>query len=271
MIVNMASAETATGELASFARELASAARRETLAHFAQDFTVHDKGEDGHYDPVTEVDRAAEQAMRLLIGERFPDHSIRGEEFPEKTGNGRYGWSLDPIDGTRSYICGLPSWVTLIALLEDKEPVLGIIDAPCLGQLYIGTPGETLLESGGARVRLKSSGCDNLAEARLSTTDPYLFRSRAADAFERLRSEVRTVRFGHDGYAYARLSAGTLDLVVECGLKAHDYDALLPVVRGSGAVIGDWRGGVDFSAGNLIAAATPKLYEAAVAIMRGAS
>ena len=269
MICNTASAEAAVDELVSFARELASAARRETLAHFAQGCRVENKGVDGRYDPVTEADHAAEQAMRVLIADRFPDHGIFGEEFTDKPGKGRHAWSLDPIDGTRSYMCGLPTWVTLIALLEDGQPMLGVIDAPRLGELYIGT-GETVLESAGATMNLETSGCENLAEARLSTTDPYLLHGAAADAFDRLRPAVRTVRFGHDGYAYGRLAAGTLDLVVECGLKAYDYHALIPVVRGAGGVIGDWSGGTDFAAGNAIAAATPRLYEAAVAIMQRA-
>jgi myo-inositol-1(or 4)-monophosphatase len=270
MARNNASPTTPSHDLVSFARELASAARDITLKNFARPGRVDNKSDDGRYDPVTEADQAAERAMRSIIGARFPDHGIHGEEFGQKVGAGPYAWSLDPIDGTRSYICGLPTWVTLIALLEDKRPVLGVIDAPRLGELYVGAPDEAFLETADSRLKLQTSGCANLAEARLSTTDPYLFGGAAADAFGRLASAVRTTRFGHDGYAYARLAAGTLDLVVECGLKPHDYDALIPVVRGAGGVFGDWSGGTDFRAGNVIAAATPRLYEMAVSIIRGA-
>lgn len=262
--------ETAIDDLALFARELVRAARDETLLRFAEGCTIEDKGGNDGFDPVTEADRAAEIAMRQLIGYRFPDHGIRGEELAEKRANGQFAWSLDPIDGTRSYVCGLPTWVTLIALLRNDEPVMGLIDAPRLGELYIGMPGQTLLENESSMTQLQASGCRDLVEARLSTTDPYLFIGAAGDAFERLRSAARTARFGHDGYAYARLAAGTLDLVVECGLKPHDYHALIPVVRGAGGVVGDWLGGTNFSAGNLIAAASRQLYEAAVAIMRDA-
>lgn len=257
-------------DFTAFARELAGAARRETLARFAQDYRVEDKGSGGQFDPVTEADRAAESVMRELIEANFPDHGITGEEFEKRQGGGRYCWSLDPIDGTRSYICGLPTWVTLIALLADGEPVLGLIDAPCLDEQYIGTSEGSVLERAGATTTLGVGGCTNLAEARLSTTDPYLFEGRARTAFEQLRKATRTTRFGHDGYAYARLTAGTLDLIVESGLKPHDYNALIPVVRGAGGMIGDWRGGSDLASGNVIAAATPQLYDAAVTIMQEA-
>jgi fructose-1,6-bisphosphatase/inositol monophosphatase family enzyme len=143
-----------------------------------------------------------------------------------------------------------------------------LIDTPCLDELYVGTPEGSVLERAGTATTLRVSGCTHLAEARLSTTDPYLFESSARSAFEQLRNATRTTRFGHDGYAYARLAAGTLDLVVECGLKPHDYNALIPVVRGAGGLIGDWRGGSDLASGKLIAAATPQLYEAAVAVMQ---
>jgi myo-inositol-1(or 4)-monophosphatase len=206
--------------------------------------------------------------MRELIQRKFPDHGIQGEEYGDKPTSSRYSWSLDPIDGTRSYMCGLPSWVTLIALLEDGEPVGGLIDSPCLSELYIGFGGKTFLHKDGAQVPIETSGCTTLEDARLSTTDPYLFEPRARERFERLRAATRTLRLGYDGYAYARLAAGTLDLVVECGLKPHDYNALIPVVRGAGGTLGDWHGGSDFSAGNVIAAATRELYLSAVSIMR---
>lgn len=257
-------------DLLRFAHALADAARRETLRHAAGSLAAEDKGGGVDFDPVTQADRDAERAMRALIERDFPNHGVVGEEYGETAANSPHQWVLDPIDGTRSYTCGLPTWTTLIALVEHGEPMLGLIDAPALDERYAGWGGECWLSSSGARASLRVSGCTNLAEARLSTTDPFLFVDRAADAFDQLRTAVRTTRYGHDGYAYARLAAGTLDLVVECGLKPHDYAALIPVVRGAGGVFGDWFGGSDFSAGDVIAAATPELYEAAVAIMRGA-
>lgn len=256
--------------LTQFGRDLATAARTETLARFAETVPVDNKAGPGSYDPVTEADRSAELTMRKLIAERFPDHGISGEEFGDTRADSRYCWSLDPIDGTRSFICGLPTWVTLAALLEDGEPKMGLIDAPCLDELYIGLPGAAWMERPGSRIEMKTSGCRTLAEARLSTTDPFLFEGDAAETFEAVRKGTRTVRFGHDGYAYARLAAGSIDLVVECGLKSHDYNALIPVVCGAGGAFGDWSGGANFGAGNVIAAATVELYDATVAIMRNA-
>jgi myo-inositol-1(or 4)-monophosphatase len=241
-----------------FAERLADAARAETLPRWRTGCAAADKNEGGAWDPVTEADREAERAMRRLIEAEFPDHGIQGEEFPEKRGQGRWCWSLDPIDGTRSFVCGLPSWTTLIALLEDGRPVLGIIDAAPLDERYVGPGNER-----------KTSGCTSLAEARLSTTDPYLFSASESEAWNHVRQRVRTTRYGLDAYGYARLAAGSLDLVIESGLKPHDYNALIPVVRAAGGAIGDWEGGEDFSAGRVIAAATPELYRAVVETRHG--
>ena len=258
-------------DLAAFAQRLADAARAETLPRWAQGCAAEDKGGGADFDPVTEADREAERAMRALIEEAFPDHGIAGEEFSDRPARGRYCWSLDPVDGTRSFTCGLPNWVTLIALLEDGRPVLGVIDAPCLDERYSGSSERAEISGPRRASRLAASGCERLAEARLSTTDPYLFNGAEKAAWERLRAAARTTRYGHDGYAYARLAAGSLDLVVESCLKPHDYNALIPVVRAAGGVFGDWRGGEDFAAGKVIAAATQVLFDEAVAAMRGAA
>jgi len=257
-------------QLLEFAHRLADAARGETLHRWELGCTVENKGDgEGGFDPVTEADRESERVMRALIEAEYPEHGIAGEEFPDRPAQGPFTWSLDPIDGTRSFTCGLPNWVTLIALLQDGRPVLGVIDVPCLDERYSAGEGEGLFVRAGRKAALTASDCAQLGSARLSTTDPYLFKGAEAEAFDRVRRSVRTTRYGQDGYAYARLAAGTLDLVVECGLKPHDYNALIPVVRASGGVIGDWSGGEDFSAGNVIAAATRELYEEVVSLMSG--
>lgn len=244
-------------DFAAFAGTLADAARAVTLG--AADRTAEDKNAGGVYDPVTAADRAAERAIRALIEEAFPEHGIAGEELAVKAGTGHYVWSLDPIDGTRAFICGLPSWATLIALLEDGKPVVGLIDVPALDERYLGYAGGS---------GLKASDCRRLAEARASTTDPYLFAGAEAEGFGRLRRAARLTRYGLDAYAYARLAAGSIDLVAESGLKPHDYNALVPVVRAAGGVIGNWRGEDDFSAGQVLAAATRDLFEEAVDVLR---
>lgn len=257
------------GELTSFARELAATARRETLRRAGGNLNVQDKRTDGVFDPVTDADRAAEAAMRELIADRYPDHGIAGEEFPNKAPNGPYIWSVDPIDGTRSYMCGLPTWTTLIALLEEEAPLLGLIDAPRLDETYVGSGDEAHLICKGEQLPLSTSGCTQIAEARFSTTDPFLF-GPTAGALQPLLAAVRVTRFGHDAYAYARLAAGDLDLIVECGLKPHDYNALIPVVRGAGGHFGDWHGANNFGPGNVVAAASRELYDAAVELLAGA-
>jgi myo-inositol-1(or 4)-monophosphatase len=200
-----------------------------------------------------------------MIRARFPDHGVSGEEYGDDLGSGRWSWSLDPVDGTRSFICRLPTWTTLIGLLDEGAPLLGVIDAPALDETYVGAGGEAWLIAASERAPLRASGCSRLAEARFSTTDPFLFDNAAA--FDRIRGAVRVTRYGHDGYGYARLAAGSLDLVIESGLKPHDYNALIPVIRGAGGHIGDWHGGTDFTSGQVIAAATRELYDEAVACL----
>lgn len=251
-------------ELTSFAEELAQRARTETLARFRQGGQVEDKSSGGLFDPVTEADRAAEQAMRQLIGERYPAHGITGEEWPDKSGSSDLAWSLDPIDGTRSFICGLPTWTTLVALLDAGVPIVGSVDAPALDETYVGVAGDAVLIRDGERTAIRTSDCTSLAEARVSTTDPALFDVAAAEAFDRLRANARTVRYGHDGYAYARLAGGGLDLIVESGLKPYDYNALIPLVTAAGGKIGDWRGSQEYAGGKVIAAATQELFEEAL-------
>ena len=248
-----------------FVAELGDVAQRETLSA-ANAELVEDKGGE-RYDPVTEADKAAERAIREMIAERYPDHEIAGEEYGATEGAGRFMWSIDPIDGTRQLVCGLPMWTTLIALLDAGNPILGLIDAPRLGERYLGWNDGAVLRIAGEEVPLKVSGCRSLADARLSTTDPYLFADHQFAAFNRLRGRVRLTRYGADGYAYARVAAGSFDLVVEANLKPHDYLPLIPVVRGAGGVVGNWSGGDDVSGGDMIAAATEELYQAAVALL----
>ena len=254
-------------ELLLLARRLASAGRGVTLAGFAEGLGYDNKAESG-FDPVTRADRECEAVLRRLIEETFPDHGISGEEMAERIGTGRWSWSLDPIDGTRAYICGIPLWTTLIALLDEGRPVLGLIDAPCLGEFYLGHGVAAERVTAAGREPIAASGCGSIAEARLSTTDPHLFGGAEAERFERVRRRARLTRFGLDAYGYALVAAGRLDLVIESGLKPHDYHALIPVVRAAGGMIGDWDGGDDFSAGAVIAAATRPLYEQAVEAMR---
>ena len=248
-------------DLLAFLQHLSATAREVTLG--APVPGAENKAGAGGFDPVTELDRGAERALRAAIEAAFPDDGIEGEEYGLVRPEARRRWLLDPVDGTRALICGLPSWTTLVALLEDDQPCAGFIDAPALGELMIGMPGRTTLNGTAVGV----SGCTALSDARLSSTDPYLFEGAEAEAFARVRHAARLTRFGYDALAYARLAAGHLDLVIENKLHRHDWAALVPVVRGAGGVIGDWKGGDAFEAGSIVAAASQELYDAAVQLL----
>ena len=254
---------------ASFACGLADAARTVTMPAFCAGIDVENKLGEAGFDPVTVADREAERAMRELIASSWPEHGISGEEFPRVAAQGPFSWSLDPIDGTRAFICGLPSWTTLIALLANDAPLVGVIDVPRLDERYVGTGEQGWLLTSGEEQPLRTSGCGSLAEARLATTDPHLFDGIETEAFERVRRSTRVARYGLDAYGYARLAAGQLDLVVESGLHPHDYHALVPVVRAAGGAIGNWEGGTDLSAGRILAAASEALFEEAVKVLAG--
>lgn len=248
-------------DLRAFFDELSAAARAITLG--APVPLADNKAGAGDYDPVTELDRATERVLRAAIEARFPEDGIEGEEYGLVRANARRRWLIDPIDGTRALICGLPSWTTLVALLEDGEPVAGFIDAPVLDELMVAAGGETAL--GGTA--LKTSGCASLADARLATTDYHLL-GPGMEAFDRVRREARVTRYGLDALAYARVASGHIDLVIENGLKPHDWAALVPVVRGAGGVVGNWQGGSDLSGGDVVAAATQALFDQAVTILQ---
>jgi myo-inositol-1(or 4)-monophosphatase len=248
-------------DLVSYLEHLSRTARTITLD--APVPSADNKAGEGAYDPVTEIDRAAERALRSAIEQAFPDDGIEGEEYGLVRAEAPRRWLLDPVDGTRALICGLPSWTTLVALMESGKPTYGFIDAPALGELLVGTPRGSLLNG----VPVQVSGCTRLEDARLSTTDPFLFEGAEASAFTKVRQAVRLTRYGLDALAYARLAAGHLDLVIESGLKRHDWAALVPVVRGAGGVVGDWRGGSDLSQGAIVAAANPILYDQAISLL----
>ena len=214
-------------------------------------------------DPVTQVDRDIEAALRTLIGREFPDDAITGEEFGDTNAGAPRRWSIDPIDGTRAFICGLPSWAVLVGVIEDGVHVAGLIDLPVLSETLIATDSTT--RRNGEPV--KTSRCATIGAARMATTDPYLFDGAERDLFERVRAASLVARYGLDALAYARVATGDIDLVIESGLKRHDLDALIAVVRGSGGTIGDWGGGDDWDGGRIIAAASATLYAETVALL----
>lgn len=253
-----------------FAGRLAGAARGMTLPHFRKQGAVDNKLADGAFDPVTEADRSAETAMRALIEAERPDDGILGEEHGTKPSQNGYRWVLDPIDGTRAFVAGLPVWTTLIALCgPDGTPLIGVIDQPVLGERYLGWPGGAALETpDGTRTRLHVSNVTDLRKATISTTDPFILNPAEQGAWTHLRHTAQIVRYGLDAYAYARLAAGTIDLVAEGGLAPYDAAALIPVVRGAGGLACDWHGKPALPGGQLVCAATQGVLDDALVSLR---
>jgi histidinol phosphatase-like enzyme (inositol monophosphatase family) len=193
--------------------------------------------------PVTIADREAEAAMRRLIQETFPDHGIIGEEAGAEREDASFVWVLDPVDGTKRFITGNPLFGTLIALLREGEPILGVIDMPILGERWIGASGHpTLFEGAGKRQEARVRPCPGLAEASLYATSPQMFMGRDLDAFERVRQAVKTPLYGGDCYSYGLLTSGHNDLVIEADMAPYDYLAQVPVVTGAGGLMTDWQG-----------------------------
>lgn len=247
-------------EMTHFAAKLADAAAAVTMRYFRQPVDITDKDGGEGFDPVTLADRQAEEAIRALIEAHYPDHGIFGEEFGIKDTDSPFEWVLDPIDGTRAFISGLPTWGTLIGLRFEGEPVVGVIDQPYLKERYVGwTDGASLNGK-----PIKTRPCANLAAATISTTDPGLFSGAEKTQFDELLSNTRLVRYGLDCYAYAILASGFIDLVIESGLKPYDMMALIPVIRGAGGSVTNWDGGAPGACGRLLAVGDPALLEAAL-------
>ncbi|WP_295694814.1 histidinol-phosphatase [uncultured Maricaulis sp.] len=257
------------------AHAMADAARAAIAPYFRTRLDIENKLSAG-FDPVTQADRASETAMRELLSRQAPQDAILGEEFGTSAGTGtgtgsgtgpgtgERRWVLDPIDGTRAFIAGLPTWTVLIALEVAGKPLLGVIDQPHIGERFSGWPGGAHYSRADVSQPLAVSTCRALDQAILASTDPYLFDGAERDAFEAVRSATRLCRFGFDAYAYAMLASGGVDLVVESGLQIYDVQALIPVVTGAGGVVTNWRGGDPSAGGQVVAAANRELLEQAL-------
>lgn len=262
-------------EYAAFAEELAGAAARETLPRFRRGVSIVNKLEEkpgDDFDPVTDADREGERAIRALIEKVYPDHGVLGEEFGERKGSGPWRWVLDPVDGTRAFMCGGATWTTLIALEYEGAHVLGLIDQPFTDERWLAFNGVTRYARGGKSETVRTSGLKDISKARVSTTDPLAtgyYTEREAAGYARVAAASRVARYSMDAYAYGLLAAGELDIVLETSLQRHDYAALVPVIEGAGGAVTNWRGekvGAD-DRGEILAAATPALHEQALALL----
>jgi inositol-phosphate phosphatase / L-galactose 1-phosphate phosphatase / histidinol-phosphatase len=218
------------------AADLADAAGEAIRPYFRQPIKVDDKPD---LSPVTAADRAAEEIMRRLIAARFPEHGIFGEEFGRERDDAEYVWVLDPIDGTKSFISGVPLFGTLIALAHRGRPILGIIDQPISRERWIGAAGRATTFNGNP---IRCRPCAVLAAATVFSTSPDMFKGPDAAAHGRVAAAAKLVRFGADCYAYGLLAHGLIDLVIEASLKPYDFSAMVPIVEGAGGIATDWRG-----------------------------
>lgn len=252
------------------AHAMADAAREAIRPYFRTELAVDNKHASG-FDPVTAADRASEAAMRAVLARRCPDDGILGEEYGEQAGKTGRRWVLDPIDGTRAFIAGLPSWTVLIALEQAGRPTLGVIDQPHTGERFSGWPGGASLHHDGETRPMRVRQGARLNTAILTTTDPYLLTGAEAGAFASVREAVRLCRFGQDAYGYAMLACGGIDLVIESGLQVYDVQAFIPVIEGAGGVVTNWSGGDASQGGQVVAAASHDLLEEALAYLAPAA
>ncbi|PPB80252.1 histidinol phosphatase-like enzyme (inositol monophosphatase family) [Albidovulum inexpectatum] len=255
--------------LVATANELADAARKQTLAHFRSATLRADSKRGADFDPVTQADRAAEQAMREILAHRRPNDSVVGEEFAATHGSSGVTWVIDPIDGTRAYLSGTPTWGVLIAVSDATGPLLGVIDQPYIGERFVGGFGRAWVEGPMGRADLACRPARPLDQATLFTTFPEIGTPEEEAAFARLKSRVRLTRYGMDCYAYALVAAGQIDLVVEAGLQPYDIHAPIAVIEAAGGVVTNWQGGPAHQGGQVIAAANRDVHAAALELLNG--
>jgi myo-inositol-1(or 4)-monophosphatase len=266
-------------DFAAFVERLAQVSGEVILPFFRSAIGAEDKSKGGVFDPVTEADRGAEAAMRRLISQTFPAHGVIGEEYGADRPDAEYVWVLDPIDGTKSFVSGLPTWGTLIGLTHRGTPVYGMMAQPFTRERYYGDGKRaklrTLAPSRGeapptewATRTLRARACASLAEATLATTGANLLGGEANQAaFRRVENKVRLTRYGGDCYAYCAVAAGFIDLVIEAGLKPHDVVALMPIIQGAGGIITTWDGEPAENGGRILVAGDRRVYEEARALL----
>ncbi len=258
-------------DFAAFVDELATVSGDAILPFFRTALSIDNKHRSGGFDPVTAADRAAESAMRTLIRRTFPDHGIVGEEHGSERADAEFVWVLDPIDGTKSFISGMPAWGTLIALTRLGLPIFGMMHQPFTRERFSGDGGASRYRGPVGDRKLMVRACETLADAVLYTTSPLLMSEHDRRAFTGLERAVKLSRYGGDCYAYCMLSAGHVDLVVETELKPYDILALIPIITGAGGIVTAWDGGPAIEGGRIIAAGDSRTHAAAMALLQAGS
>jgi histidinol phosphatase-like enzyme (inositol monophosphatase family) len=256
-------------ELRAVAEEAADAARTETLRHFrTRGLSADSKRAD--FDPVTVADRASETAIREVIGRLRPHDAILGEEYAATAGSSGLTWVIDPIDGTRAYLSGTPTWGVLVAVSDAAGPIFGVIDQPYIGERFTGGFGRADCTGPRGRTPISTRAPRPLAEAFLFTTFPEVGTEDERLAFRRVADRVRLTRYGMDCYAYALVAAGQIDLVIEAGLQPYDVHAPIAVIEAAGGIVTDWAGGPAHGGGRILAAANAAVHAEALALLRAA-
>jgi len=241
------------------------------LRYFRSTLDVEDKSKGSAFDPVTRADREVEAQIREDLGGRFPDHGILGEEQPELESDSPFRWVVDPIDGTRAFISGVPAWGILLGLTIDGICTTGVMHQPYLGETFFGDARGAGLRRGGADRALRTSASEELASAILYCTHPSMFEGdeKRQAAFDRVSGETRMMRFGGDCYSYGLLAHGLIDLVIEGGLQPYDIIPMIPIIEGAGGVVTDWQGGDASAGGFVVAAANAELHARAIERLNG--
>lgn len=250
------------------AHAVADAARAAVLPYFRRaGLEADNKMSDGTFDPVTEADRAAEAEMLSILGDLRPEDAVLGEEFGARAGRSGLTWVLDPIDGTRAFLSGAPTWGVLIAVSDDTGPIYGMIDQPYIDERFEGGFGSAMVTGRRGAAPLRVRGDRPLADAILFSTFPEIGTPAEAAGFAAVAKDVKLTRYGLDCYAYAMLAAGQIDLVIEAGLQAHDIAAPIAVVEAAGGIVTDWQGRPAHHGGRVIAAAGHAQHAAALEIL----
>src|SRR6202521_1657933 len=257
-------------DLGAFIDELATISGEAITPFFRTSLGVEDKSRGGAFDPVTAADRAAELAMRTVIRQKFPAHGIIGEEFGPERADAEFVWLLDPIDGTKSFISGMPAWGTLIALTRAGRPVLGMVHQPSIAERFTGDGLAAKYRGPAGDRALRVRSCAALGEAVLYTTSPRLMNAADRAAFATVEEAVRLSRYGGDCYAYCMLAAGHVDLIIETELKPHDVAGLIPSIAGAGGIVTPWTGGPAQAGGRIVAAGDRRIHGAALAMLKAA-
>jgi myo-inositol-1(or 4)-monophosphatase len=253
------------------AHDLADASGAAITPYFRKRMSIENKADAGAFDPVTAADKAAERLIRKLLRQRFPEHGIIGEEFETVLSDSPLTWVIDPIDGTRAFMSGMPLWGTLIGLMNGDTPILGLMDQPYTKERFWGTAkGAFARDTHGEIRRVRTRACPTLADAILMSTAPELFKPGVERRrFGQVADRVRMTRYGGDCYAYCMLACGHIDLVVEAGLKIFDIVPLIPIIEAAGGVVTDWTGAPPIAGGRVVAAGDPTLHAAALKVLKG--